>query len=870
VASIVHHCGMRSLTTALVVAVVLAGAAPAGAAKEKPTPCPAARFAIDGDPLVGEPVPLADAVAYGPGAFSIASGCGAATTLKVRAKKKRTAITARWSSCEALGGKVKLVAKIDAASCATISGTLKAPKAKVRRAFTGRIAGAPTLTPGGFNHARLDVETIGPGGGSVTVDDPHGPLDGLTIVIPAGATGEPITFSIAWADLSSEGLPRGAAPASKLIRIEARGSDEWNQYRMFDLPVLVTLPYADGGSSAEESIRYYVQNADGSLEPAGFEKTDAEANTISFYTRAFADTAEPSQLGVATVTAGAAAIRPAATSSSVFNAYVAIGLAEETLAALTSGRSVDTGFRPSANGWRIPNYGSYYKHSRGGSCFGFVGGAQWYYRKSFRQKLYDTYRDPDSTDTWVDDGIAIEFTSRVHNGMADIWNTYVTGEVNIQQPSSRAVALSWVGAMYVTGAPALLYIQQALAQVGGTIAYSGAHAISVYRVDITAVGGYTFHVYDPNFPGDDGRRITYTTSTGFVSYPSGTTAGESAFLYNYFKHVGFHVGLSDAVLQAIKTAADRGFSGESVFPQVLIGAVANGKSGLPASEGSTAEGDHKWIVEDNSVRVQGTIAGGLAQHACCVVDNARIFLSNTRYSFPVNNQAGGGDGAFSALLPIQQGESELVIIGAKANGFSHWAAFHRDVIESTFSAAALEVTLGWSRGQSDLDLYVQEPDGDQGQIGDTVYYSHRRGTDAAHPYLDFDNTSGFGPEHYLGLPGTTTLYDDASPAPSLHGTYSVGVHYYADHDDDPESDQVVPWNVHWRYLAFCPEPCTDPETSGIWREGTFNGVLGTAASGECCDIDDGGASWSSLFPIDYPVPNPDDYAIPDPPGVMLP
>jgi len=857
---------MRSITIALVAATLLAGSAPADAAKEKPTPCPAARFVVDGDPLVGEPVPLADAVAYGPGAFSVESGCGSATKVKVRAKKKVTLVNARWSACEALGGKAKLVARIDAASCATISGTLRAPKRKLKRPFTGRIAGAPTLTPGAFTDAALDVETIGPGGGTITVLDPGGPLDGLSIVIPAGATGEPITFSIAWADVTSEGLPRGAAPASKLIRIEARGSEEWNQYRMFDLPVLVTLPYGDGAGSAEESIRYYVQNGDGSLEPAGFERIDPDDDTISFYTRAFADAAEASRLGVTT----AAAIRPNATSSAVFNAYVAIGLAEETLAALANGRSVDTGFRPSMHGWRIPNYGSYYKHSRGGSCFGFVGGAQWYYRKSFRQRLYDTYRDPDASDTWVDDAVAIEFTSRVHNGMADIWDQYVSGEVNIQQPSSRAVALSWVGAMYVTGAPALLYIQQALAQAGGAIAYSGAHAISVYRVDITAVGGYTFHAYDPNFPGDDGRRISYTTSTGFVSYPSGATAGESPFLYNYFKHVGFHVGLSDAVLQAIKTAADRGFAGESVFPRVMISAVTNGKSGLPATEGTTAEGDHKWIVEDNAVRIEGTIAGGLAQDACCVVGNARIFLSNKRYSFPVNNQAGGGDGAFSALVPIQQGESELVIIGATQNSFSHWAAFHRDVIESTFSAAALEVTLGWSRGQSDVDLYVQEPDSDEGDVGDTVYYAHRRGADPAHPYLDFDNTSGYGPEHYLGLPGTTSLYDDGSPAPSLHGTYTVGVHYYADHDDDPESDQVVPWNVHWRYLAFCPEPCTDPEANGIWREGTRNGVLATASSGQCCNIDDGGASWSSLFTIDYPEPDPDDYAIPDPPGVMLP
>jgi uncharacterized protein YfaP (DUF2135 family) len=869
----------------LTLAMVLALACPADAKKKpRPTPCPAARFLIEGAPLIGDPVPLTDALAWGGNTVAIESGCEPADTVRVQAKKKLTLVTAIWKkgSCDAVPGKMTLSAKIDAATCSTISGKLLAPKAKIKRKFSGQLAGVPTLDTGPFTPAPLTRTVVGSDGGTVAVEDPASPLAGIEIVVPPGATDEPITFEIAWADVTgTAGLPTGARRASKLIRIRAEGSAAWNQYRAFSLPVRVTLPYEEPGDG-EETVRFYVQNADGSLEPAGFEAIDQGGNTITFYTSVFADTAEASVLGDAAApalaTSDISAGRPAGidrgrpasvVSSAVFNGYVAVGLSQQTLAALLGGRSVDTGFRSSVHGWFIPNYGSYYKFSRGGSCFGFVGAAKYYYRRGFSPTLYASYRDPDRTATWVDDAVAIEFTSRVHNGMADIWDQFVSGEVNIQQPSSRQVALSWVGAMYVTGAPALLYIQQALPQPGGGVAYAGAHAISVYRVDITPTGRFTFHVYDPNFPGDDGRRIIYTTSTGFVSYPSGTTAGASAFIYNFFKHVGFHVGLSNTVLDRIKQAADRAFRGDTVFPQVMIETVRGGRTGTDATEAVTAQGDHKYVIDDNSVRIQGTILGGLAQDACCVVNDAQVFLSNRRYSTPVNNMAGGGDGRFDVTVPISQGESELVILGAQANTFSHWAAFKRDVIESTFSPAAMEITLSWNQNASDVDLYVQEPDG-TGTTGDTVYFGHRNGVSTTHPYLDFDNTRGFGPEHYIAVQGMTTLYTDGATAPNLYGTYRVKAHYFRDHDDDPDTTQPITWQIRYRYLAFCADPCTDPEATGVWREGSFNGSLGSDSPGNCCSIGNSGGDWSPLSSIAYPVPNPDDYRIPDPPGVMLP
>ena len=152
-----------------------------------------------------------------------------------------------------------------------------------------------------------------------------------------------------------------------------------------------------------------------------------------------------------------------------------------------------------------------------------------------------------------------------------------------------------------------------------------------------------------------------------------------------------------------------------------------------------------------------------------------------------------------------------------------------------------------------MDLYVKEPDGPagSGKIGDTVYYSHRRGTSAEHPYLDVDNTSGRGMEHYYAKLETKTLYRNGTEAPNLLGEYTVKAHYYADHDGDLDRDQPIDWTIRWRYLAYCPDPCANPEKDGRWKEGTQSGRLTDANSGNAGDITHTGADWSAPVTIGY-------------------
>lgn len=77
------------------------------------------------------------------------------------------------------------------------------------------------------------------------------------------------------------------------------------------------------------------------------------------------------------------------------------------------------------------------------------------------------------------------------------------------------------------------------------------------------------------------------------------------------------------------------------------------------------------------------------------------------------------------------------------------------------SVGAFTVTLDWD-GSGDVDLHVFEPDNTH------VYYSSRQG---AVGYLDTDNTTGFGPEHYYATCDANVFRT---------GTYRIGINNYAD------------------------------------------------------------------------------------------
>lgn len=103
------------------------------AKKPKPTACDPGRFVVAGEALVPGATSAPDVVAYG-NAIAIDSGCGGVAG-RVKATKKGTVVKAKWATCAGITGKATLQAKIGA-DCASMSGTFRAKKAKVKRKFT--------------------------------------------------------------------------------------------------------------------------------------------------------------------------------------------------------------------------------------------------------------------------------------------------------------------------------------------------------------------------------------------------------------------------------------------------------------------------------------------------------------------------------------------------------------------------------------------------------------------------------------------------------------------------------------------------------------------------------------------------------------
>ncbi|MEW6222674.1 MAG: hypothetical protein AB1476_05150 [Candidatus Hadarchaeota archaeon] len=678
----------------------------------------------------------------------------------------------------------------------------------------GTPVGAVAITTG--DETSVTSGSVSHSGGTMQVTTASSPLNGLEIEVPAAATDENISFNVSYADVSSvTGLPANAAVASKMITIETNGSDTWNESKAFNKAVLVTLPYDPDLAAGDGPVRFYAYDENNkTLEAVGFSSQDNAQNTISFYTR-------------------------------TFSKFVAIELSMTVAELLGSDYSVDTGFRPATDGWYITNYGSYLES--GGLCMGMVSYAKFYYtylKPFIGAGLYGKYREGDPNE-WRDDATAIQLATRAHTAESDVWDQTWKHEIQTQVPSSKDVALSWIHGMVVTGTPQLIGIYEQVASGDWT----GGHAILTYKYS-----GGNFEIYDPNHPGTApgtaARQIPFTLSSGFTqAYQSGTTAADSAFNYNVFLHFGykmFHPFLSFINLHL---SAEKKFQDDTLFPDVIL---TDSTTDPVGSTPTDTDGDGIRDTSESKITISGTIKGGKAP-----VNSTLIFVSNQKFEVKVDNQTG----VFSQEVPLFQGNNDVIILATDTDTFSNWAGYHRETIKSNASLASLTLTLTWGQDQSDVDLHVLEP-----TIGSTagrhIYYSNK-GSGYGYPYLDMDDTTGYGPEHYYA---TESMILPNSADNSLYGAYKFRVHYYADHDQDTESTQPITWNVSARYLAY-KDVARNKE---YWVDKSWSGSLAAESTSGTSNFNSSGSSWSQIYELDYEKPNPATYGTPNPPQNVLP
>lgn len=167
-------------------------------------------------------------------------------------------------------------------------------------------------------------------------------------------------------------------------------------------------------------------------------------------------------------------------------------------------------------------------------------------------------------------------------------------------------------------------------------------------------------------------------------------------------------------------------------------------------------------IDALSVPLTGTLSSSLNSNATVIA-----YVKGVLQIIPTSNYS------FSGTIPIAAGDNPVVVIAGvnlaqQSNWYTNAATLIFDAT-GTLPPSTLLATLTWNQDTSDVDLYVTEPTpSDQ-----TAWYANPVTTNLLS--LDFDNTTGYGPEH------TTLTTAGNNPGIALPGEYTIAVHYYSDY-----------------------------------------------------------------------------------------
>jgi len=373
----------------------------------------------------------------------------------------------------------------------------------------------------------------------------------------------------------------------------------------------------------------------------------------------------------------------------------------------------DTGFRPAANGLANVNFGNIYL-APGGNCLGMSAFASWFY-KNIGGGLNGRY-----SASGAPMSIADLTSTRAHVAQSVQWNAYQTATSFVTQRNNQANAALLIRYWIATQNRPMVVI------VGTAAAPCCPHAILATRYDADRI-----YFYDPNSPTTE-QSVPYSAA-GFGTY---TNTGNASGAWTRFFAVGSPSFIGSDSFNRIRLDADGGFTSSQ---QITITA--------PAANST---------VTSRQTPLTGRFAGSLNS-----LSTAYIQLNGTGIqSFPVSS------GSFSRTIDVASGPNNILMIaGVQAySGQISTSLANSAVRILRFNGppnALFRSTLRWNQNNTDIDLYVTEPG------GSTAWFGGARTAGGLN--LDFDNTSGFGPEN-ITLEGASAV---AQP-----GNYTVRVHNF--------------------------------------------------------------------------------------------
>ena len=385
-----------------------------------------------------------------------------------------------------------------------------------------------------------------------------------------------------------------------------------------------------------------------------------------------------------------------------------------------------TPFDPAADGFQVDNNGSVY--NRDGECMGMSSFALWYDEiiKASEGAFYPRFMTVVGNDFEGTPRVGQQIiATRAFISIGQMWDTYVP---NLQSEFPLTDAQNYRiirNALKNTGFPVMISLRP------GAAFGQGGH--SVLAIGWNNSGLMAYNVNDHG----QTQTIPYEPATGVL----GPYAGFNKVFY---------------------------FGDGSVhWTEDYFHLLADAKANFHGSTNSTINITSHTSGQTVTSRVQtlsGTINSGQV-----LVSKLTVVTASAEFKTDVVTS-----GQFSVTVTLDRGVNHLVFVteGLDDSGNLIKLLSNLDLADFTLNADVAEsvvlTTLTWDTNDTDVDTYVIDPTGDY-----SCYY-HKTTADGG--FLDYDVTSGYGPEHWLLTAANTVRWGQG---------YKVRLHYYSDHGNGP-------------------------------------------------------------------------------------
>lgn len=352
----------------------------------------------------------------------------------------------------------------------------------------------PTDTTSKILPLRVIAEqNIGTSGGTITVSDSSGSVNGIQISVPPAASPTPRTYTVSAGTLSKTPFSNSTQLVSPVVRI-ANGGGYLDSALRIRIPIHI--------SATQFAMGFLYLDSGKTLEALPLIASDTNGVTVALRH------CGRNKSGLGKLQASSAAT------------FVQIIIGSIDKSKLSAQGTIESGFEPGVDDWEFSNYGSYI--APGGHCSGQSLTAMWYYSEKRTSKANALFKRFGQIGLGAgDNNYGYRFASVIQEDQV------FTGWVDGMNSQSILPSITWsafVFAMLETHEPQSVLINNS--------AGKGGHAMIVYKID-PAAG--ILYIADPNYPANNTRTIEYKNGA-FVPYSSALKVGDDG---TDFDQIGF-------------------------------------------------------------------------------------------------------------------------------------------------------------------------------------------------------------------------------------------------------------------------------------------------------------------------------------------